>query len=688
MIIQALAALFLGVSGATPTPAAPEVQELRLPVSVGEPELCQGEEGDTLTVAGFGTLPASLGPPLPARVISIALPPGSEVVSVSYQGSQETRVPGVVRLRSPRVRPWRGAEPADFQGSARATVELVRRSAYRGFELVDVRVSPFRYEAGQLSYSKEVEVIVRYRPPDRPAPATARESPAVEATARSIIANWEQARVWYPALPAATTERHTFVVITLDALTDAVAPLVSWEREKGRTVAVVTTSEIAASCSGVDLAEKIRSFLRERYPATAWGIEYVLIVGHPTDIPMRRVWSTLPGEPRPETDFYYAELSLPDSQSWDSNRNRRYAENLDNVDLYGEVNVGRIPWSDVATVASICAKSVAFERASDPSYKRNMLVLGAIVDPHTDGAVFQERIVDPITHPWMSQWTVTRLYERSSTYPSDLPLNRANTVATWASGHFAVVSWHSHGSPTGAYAGGSTYFQVEDCEALDDRFPAIVSAASCSGSDTDYFNVGQALMRQGAVGFLGANKAAYYMSGWDDPGDGSDQSLKYLFLTELLSERRTQGQAHQHALQEMYRLGLWHFPVYEACVHGSLWGNPDLGLSSQPTDRPPDPPAPVEGPRVVLPGTVGIYTVVAVDPEGGDVTIALDWGDGEEAWTGPHHSGVPVTLSHQWPRSGTFQVSAKARDLAGNVSAWSEPLTVACGWRVRRRIDP
>ena len=62
--------------------------------------------------------------------------------------------------------------------------------------------------------------------------------------------------------------------------------------------------------TGVDLAEQIRNFLRDKYSADAWGIEQVLLVGHYDDIPMRVVWQDL-GYGYPQTDTYYAELSLP-----------------------------------------------------------------------------------------------------------------------------------------------------------------------------------------------------------------------------------------------------------------------------------------------------------------------------------------------------------------------------------------
>jgi hypothetical protein len=48
------------------------------------------------------------------------------------------------------------------------------------------------------------------------------------------------------------------------------------------------------------------------------------------------------------------------------------------------------------------------------------------------------------------------------------------------------------------------------------------------------------------------------------------------------------------------------------------------------------------------------------------------WGDGTQAeWVGPYNSSEVVTLSHKWNKKGTFNISAKSKDVAGYVSEWS-----------------
>ena len=255
-------------------------------------------------------------------------------------------------------------------------------------------------------------------------------SSSYDTIAQHIILNYDQAQQWYCTEHPATVDQSDFVIITLDSLVDIVGPLVQWETEKGRTVRVVTKTWIESEYSGYDTAEKIRNFLRDKYPDEQWGIRDVLLVGHYDDIPLREVAQTLQlNDPRPDTDFYYAELSKPDNESWDADGDHNYGDNTDPIDYYAEVSVGRIPWSESETVLHICEKSIAFEQNTDPLFKNNILLLAAFVDDQTDGATYTEYIANPSHNPWMGQWMKTRLYDRKSTYPFDSVLNHVNVVS-------------------------------------------------------------------------------------------------------------------------------------------------------------------------------------------------------------------------------------------------------------------
>lgn len=671
-------------------------ESISVTIHVGPYEIKNIEDRQEIFVNDFGRLSTPGEPNIPSKIFAIAIPPGAEMVDVVYDAGKGVIIPGAYDI-SPALLPQvmdgenpfpSGMDIDMFEETFNSiyssddlypaeVVEFVRTAKYRKYDLIDVRVTPITYRplSGQLVYHPDITVHVKYSMPEKEYEVMVDHTIRNEQIAKEIIVNYDQIQNWYPMNNVASKGVHDFVIITLDSLESVVTFLVNWETEKGRTAKVVTTSWIDLNYEGYDLAEKMRNFLREKYPTEEWGIEDVLIVGHRDDIPMRRTWQEIaPGYEKPETDFYYAELSLPDNQSWDVDGDHKYGENSDPIDFYAEVNVGRIPWSDFETVQHICEKSVAYEQNNDPSFKNNILLLAAFIDDNTDGATFMEYTVDSTIHPWMAHWIKARLYDQDSSYPKDYVLNHLNVLSVWSQGKFAFVSWHAHGNPYGS----GNFISVDDCQYLNDNYPAIISAASCSNSDTDYPNIGQAMMKQGAVGFLGANKATPYRSEWDDPNDGSDQSFKYFFISSVTSGEYTQGQAHQYAIREMYSKGLWDLLKYETFVHGSLWGNPDLGMDPVNENDPPETPFRPNGPTSGKIYREHTFTTSTIDPDENDIYYLFDWGDGyDSGWIGPYISGENAEASNTWSEQGNYEIKVIAQDINGAMSEWSDPLVVS-----------
>jgi len=560
-------------------------------------EIVEIEDGSMIQIEDFGRLLIPGKPNIPSKIFSIAIQPGSSITDITFTYDGYVELPGSYNI-SPCQQPQIiGENEAEanmndvFESNYQEVYssdeaypseigDFLQYSHYRGYDMVDIRINPFTYYplSGSLIYYPEITVQISYEETEADEKEVEDSLKRTESIAETILYNYDEAKGWYQVSEPLSKGIHDYVIITIDSLVSSVTPLVEWETFKGRNVEVVSLSWITSTYSGYDTPEKIRNFLRDKYPSSMWGIEDVLLVGHYDDVPMRRCAQNV-GYGEPETDYYYAELSLPDDESWDEDNDHQYGENSDPIDYYAEVTVGRIPSSDPIMVSSICNKTVSYEQEDDISFKQNILLLGAFFWADTDNAELMEEIAG---QSWMTNWTKTRLYEiPESTYSCDEDLTYDNVESEWSTGTYAFVNWAGHGSPTACneYFPSRTFVNTATCDSLNDAYPSIIFADACSNHDTDEYNIGQAMMEQGAIGFLGSTKVAYGCPGWDDPMDGSSQSLDYYFTTRVTSGDYTTGQAHQMALTEMYVNGLWSSLKYETFEWGAYLGNPHISMS-------------------------------------------------------------------------------------------------------------
>lgn len=100
-------------------------------------------------------------------------------------------------------------------------------------------------------------------------------------------------------------------------------------------------------------------------------------------------------------------------------------------------------------------------------------------------------------------------------------------------------------------------------------------------------------------------------------------------------------------------------------------------MESLPNQAPLTPAAP-EGPEHGQFGVTYVFTATTTDPDGDDICIQFDWGDGSgPRWSPYVFSGETVTDSHAWYSAGSFLVKAMAKDKKGTISDWSAPHTIA-----------
>ena len=110
--------------------------------------------------------------------------------------------------------------------------------------------------------------------------------------------------------------------------------------------------------------------------------------------------------------------------------------------------------------------------------------------------------------------------------------------------------------------------------------------------------------------------------------------------------------------------------VIAQCTSDGLTGYQVKTLVTLFVNTPPAAPS-VNGPETGKPKEPYSCTVVAVDPDGDQVSYFIDWGDNtSETWPGMYDSNITITVEHTFLYKGTYHIKVKARDTSGAESEW------------------
>lgn len=186
-------------------------------------------------------------------------------------------------------------------------------------------------------------------------------------------------------------EQETYLLIYPQAFANAYQPLLNLRQKQGLIVITETVENILTIYPGEDDAARIRNFIFDKY--TDVGVDFVTLGGDVEYIPARRLWAFdcdygIENENHIPGDIYYANLN----GNWNANQNELYGEDDDEVDLFPEVIVGRIPvLSQVSEVEAMVNKLIAYEEGYHPDYSQG-LGLSANLWPASNSVLAQEYI--------------------------------------------------------------------------------------------------------------------------------------------------------------------------------------------------------------------------------------------------------------------------------------------------------
>lgn len=229
--------------------------------------------------------------------------------------------------------------------------------------------------------------------------------------------------------PSPYIEEYDMVVVAPSMFSEAIQPLIDHKNNIGIETFLKKTEEIFNEYEGRDEAEQIKYFIYESVENL--GIDYVLLVGDVHTTPIRKtevnhIWtaSNIIQVDDIITDLYYADIYDSDGNfsSWDSNNDGVFSEfylyNLgetpeeievvDEVDLYPDIGVGRIPCANVDELDFVVNKIITYETQSNDEWFHKIVLAAqdGSPEPGSQGEDVADRIAAVLPN-----FTPVKLYE-------------------------------------------------------------------------------------------------------------------------------------------------------------------------------------------------------------------------------------------------------------------------------------
>jgi hypothetical protein len=258
-----------------------------------------------------------------------------------------------------------------------------------------------------------------------------------------------------------SNNEYDMVIIAPSLFSDTLQPLINHKNSIGMQTFLKITEEIYSEYEGRDKPEQIKYCIKDMIET--YEIKYVLLIGDIQKTPIRKtevnhIW----GSPGYHflyqvddiiTDLYYADIYNSDGSfsSWDSNNDNIFSEYylynegdtlgerviIDEVDLYPDVGVGRIPCETIEELDIVIHKIIVYETQDNNDYFSNIILAGSdgFPEPGYQCEMVTERISEIMT-----DFNQVKLYESTNTLnPSSINREINNGAG------FFICS--SHGNP-------------------------------------------------------------------------------------------------------------------------------------------------------------------------------------------------------------------------------------------------
>lgn len=344
---------------------------------------------------------------LPFYPVKLLLPPGERATGIHIEYEEPTSMQGQFDLY-PRqyTRPISDEKKAEwlvdnefyrsdisYPSSFKPKVET---HFMNGYAIALSAFTPVRYNpsAREVSWYRRVVVTVETAPDPAVQERRLNFSPSVEKAREvaMIIQNPEIIQQYNPGREY-RTNNYDYLIITKNQFQAEFDTLISFYKPRGIRTKVATTEFISTNNTGIDLQEKIRNYIIGEYQQH--GIQYVLIGGDVEVVPYRGFYClvysdvvyTDAGIP---ADLYYSALD----SNWNTDGDNLWGEPGED-DLYPELGIGRMTFSDTAELHNMLHKTMLYQSAPVEGELTKPILAGEYLygDPVTWGSDYMKLLV-------------------------------------------------------------------------------------------------------------------------------------------------------------------------------------------------------------------------------------------------------------------------------------------------------
>jgi len=327
---------------------------------------------------------------------------------------------------------------------------------------------------------------------------------------------------------------YDLLIVAPEEFLSSLEPLVTHKNNVGIKTKLVSVTTIYDKMFwyGRDQQEKIKYFIKNAIET--WGISHVLLVGgldgqsDRWNLPVRYSQVVPPDEQEYAeqsfiSDLYYADIydSLGGFSSWDSNNDDRFAvwneAYKDEMDLYPDVYLGRLPCRSTKEVNILVDKIITYETNTDNNnwFYNYVIVAG---DSYPDETGFNEgELIGERSEGLMPDFTPLRVYSSIDDINRKTVNDAMNKGAGFAyfCGHGSPGSWSTHFPPDGSEW--TTGYNLPDMIPLhnQEKLPITIVGGCHNGQfDVGLTNMLKGIKQYGIMGYFFTQPFRFYYNEW------------------------------------------------------------------------------------------------------------------------------------------------------------------------------